>query len=105
MTYRWNIRTLRYEPYTISQLKPAMAIGCDVGAAALIYPAVRRLVSLMRNDSLRILQVHHASLGCRLVRCHQVIQKLTQLSVIRHVATKDQAAIFVNHEERVGPGP
>ena len=84
-------------------LRPVVFEG--LGTSALVNSPVCRLVGFMQNDSLRILQVQHASLGCRAVRRHQVFQKLSQLAMVRHVAAKDKAAIFVNDEERVGPSP
>ena len=62
------------------------------------------LVGLMQNDPLRILQVQHALFSRRPFGYHQVIQKLSKLTVIGHVAAKDKPAIFMNDEKGVGPG-
>ena len=58
-------------------------------AGALVDASMRRLVGFMEHDSLRILQVKHVSFRGRVFRDHQVIQKLPQLAMIRHVAAKN----------------
>lgn len=91
---------------TIAVLRPLRPVIFEgLGTGALVNSPVRLLVGLMQNESLGILQVQHAPFGCRLVRCHQVIQKLAQLRVICHVAAKDKSAVFMDNEESVGPSP
>src|SRR5262245_40532524 len=77
----------------------------SLGAGALVDSPMCRLVGLVRNHSLRILQVQHASLGCRVIRCKQVFQKLSELAMVRHVAAKDEAAIFMDNKDGIGPSP
>ena len=91
---------------SIAMLGPLRPVVFErLGTSALVNPPVCRLVSFMENDPLGILQVQHASLGCRVVCRHQIFQDLAELAVVRHVAAKDQTAIFVNDEERIGPSP
>ena len=70
---------------------------------ALVDAPMGRLIGFVRHHPLGVLQVHHSPSGDGLFRGDHIFKELAQLPVIRHVAAKNQPAVFVNHEQRVGP--
>jgi hypothetical protein len=57
-----------------------------------------RLIGFVRYHPLRVLQVQHSASGDGSFGGDQIFQKLAQLTVIRHIAAKNQPAVFMNHE-------
>ena len=84
-------------------LRPVVFEGFRPGA--LVDAPVGRLVGFVRHHPLGVLQVRHLARRRGSFRREHIFQELAQLAVVRHVAAKNQPAVFVNDEQRVGPNP
>ena len=72
-------------------------------SGALVDAAMGRLIGFMGDHPFGVLQMQHATLSGGFFRGNDIFQELAQLAVIRHIAAKNQPAVFVDDEQRVGP--